>query len=289
MLRGAPPALLRVVGFACNIRCIEQQLAGTQRMDAKAEDVAHTVSRIEQATVETQPFPHLVVRNFLPDDLYREALARWPADTSFASRNHMDRVQFNLTRQLSELPEALQPTWSRLLGLSDAVNRALYRKFQPHFSHKFVPLFGARWRETTRDYSTAFRRVQLAQYTGRGALLPHVDSVRLVVNSFLYASESGQPEPSLGTVLYRSFGLMLTDNNFRIPDATSSRYLAPDVVVPYEANCLLSFVNTPFSFHGVEPFDLGSCKRRLILFSPTLNESVERIEADFRARPVRMA
>ena len=113
--------------------------------------------------------------------------------------------------------------------------------------------------------------------------------MRLVVNSFLYASESQQPEPSLGTVLYRSFGLMLTNNNSKLSDATRDRYLAPDVVVPYEANCLLSFVNTPFSFHGVEPFDIGERKRRLVLFSPTLNETVERIEADFRARPARMA
>jgi len=140
-----------------------------------------------------------------------------------------------------------------------------------------------------KGYSTSFRQLQLAQYTGQGELNPNVDSVRLVVNSFLYASETSEPEADLGTVLYRSFGFMLTENNNRLDGAVSKRFLAPDVIVPYQANCLLSFVNTPFSFHGVNPYDIGARRRRIILFSPTMNETVEKIESDFRSRAPRVA
>lgn len=253
------------------------------------QDLEHVQARIEQAQVHARPFPHLVIRDFLPDHLYRQALEMWPPDDLFSSRNHNSRLQFNLVRQMGDLPDTIRPLWTGLLTLSETVNRALYKKFTPLFSHKFTPLFGPEWRETVKGYTTSFRQMQLAQYTGKGDLNPHVDSVRLVVNSFLYGSESPDPEPILGTVLYRSFGFMMTENNYRLEAAVAKRFLAPDVVVPYQANCLLSFVNTPFSFHGVDPYDIGARRRRIILFSPTLNETVEKIEADFRSRAPRIA
>ena len=253
------------------------------------QDLQHVQSRIDAATVVEQPFPHLVIRDFLPDHLYRQSLELWPADDFFASRNHNSRLQVNLVRQMEEMPEPIRPHWTGLLSLAEVVNRALYRKFTPMFSHKFVPLFGASWREVVKGYSTSFRQLQLAQYTGKGDLNPHVDSVRLVVNSFLYASERPDPEAELGTVLYRTFGFMQTENNHRLESSFAKRFLAPDVIVPYRANSLLSFVNTPFSFHGVDPYDIGARRRRIILFSPTLNESVDKIEADFRRRAPRVA
>jgi hypothetical protein len=253
------------------------------------QDLLHVQSRIDQATVHARPFPHVVIKDFLPDHLYRQALELWPPDDLFMSRNHNSRLQINLARQMGELPDRIRPLWTGLLSLADTVNRALYKKLTPMFSHKFAPLFGPEWRETVRGYSTSFRQLQLAQYTGQGELNTHVDSVRLVVNGFLYGSESPVPEPHLGTVLYRTFGYMMTENNYRIDAGLAKRFLAPDVIVPYQANCLLAFVNTPFSFHGVDPYDIGTRRRRLILFSPTLNESVEKIEGDFRKGTLRIA
>jgi len=253
------------------------------------QDLQHVQSLIDAAPVVEHPFPHLVIKDFLPYHLYRRALETWPADELFASRNHNSRLQVNLVRQMGELPERIRPAWTGMLSLADVVNRALYRKFTPFYSHKFVPLFGPAWRETVKGYSTSFRQLQLAQYTGQGELNPHVDSVRLVVNSFLYASETSEPEAHLGTVLYRSFGFMMTENNYKIEGQLAKRFLAPDIIVPYQANCLLSFLNTPFSFHGVDPYDIGERRRRIILFSPTLNETVEKIEGDFRLRAPRVA
>ena len=253
------------------------------------DDVHYVRQKIDMAGVQARPFPHLVIRDFLPARLYQQVLETWPPDELFVSRNHMSRLQINVARQYGDLPENIRPRWTYLLSLADVVNRALYKKFNPMFPNKFVPLFGAGWRDVVKDYTTSFRQLQLAQYTGRGDLNPHVDSVRLVVNSFLYGSESSEAEPDLGTVLYRTFGFMTTENNYKVPDALAKRFLARDVVVPYQANCLLSFVNTPYAFHGVDPYDIGTRRRRLILFSPTLNETVEKIEADFQKGTPRIA
>jgi len=98
------------------------------------QDRLHVRTRIEAATVVEWPFPHLVIKDFLPDDLYRQALEMWPADEFFLSRNHNSRLQVNLARQLGELPDRIRPAWTGLLSLADVVNRALYRTFTPMFS-----------------------------------------------------------------------------------------------------------------------------------------------------------
>lgn len=251
-------------------------------------DLDLLVEKIDQAELRMEPFPHLVIKNFLPDGLYEQALGSWPDDQVFATTNNFRRQQVNLRALVESLPDKIRPVWAAVLALSEVVNRALYKKFANQIALKFVPLFGANWRDFARNYSTSFRQAHLAHYSGQAGLGPHVDSVRLMVNSFLYVSENSAPEVDLGTVLYRSFGFMTPENNNKLPASVTQRLLAPDTIVPYQANCMLSFVNTPYSFHGVQDFDIGARKRRIILFSPLITASVEAIEADFKRRPLQV-
>ncbi len=241
-------------------------------------------AKIVAAEIWDEPFPYLVVNQFLPGSFYKALLASWPGEAVFAARNHQLRLQINLARELQAIDPAAQALWGELVHLSEAINRALYEKFAPYVSRKFVPLFGRNWRDMARKYRSSFREVQLAQYDGKAGLHPHVDSVRLIVNSFLYASERDASEPALGTVLYRSFGFMTTENNVKLSAKLQERVLKRDTVIPYAPNRLLSFVNTPFSFHGVDDFDIGERRRRVILLSPLINQTVEEIEADFQAK-----
>lgn len=244
--------------------------------------------KIASAEIFEEPFPYLVVNRFLPDAFYKALLALWPGEEAFAARNYQHRLQINLARELQTIDPASQPLWGEMLFLAEAINRALYEKFAPYVSRKFVPLFGRNWREMARKYRTSFREAHLAQYDGKAGLHPHVDSVRLIVNSFLYASEGQDSEPALGTVLYRSFGFMTTENNVKLSAKLQERVLRRDTVIPYAPNRLLSFVNTPFSFHGVDDFDIGERRRRVILLSPLINQQVEEIEADFHAKVARV-
>jgi len=279
------PNQMRHCGFGAVMDgALRAGFARGRSTDAGDVDQTDWIKRkIEAAEIRTDPFPYIVVHDFLPHALYQDLLGAWPGEMFFAPKNYQLRSQLNLNAELLRLPESLQTRWSAMLDIAEISNRALYEKFRPFFALKFAPLFGSNWRAIAGPYVSAFRQAQLAQYTGAAGLHPHVDSVRLVVNSFLYASEAPDPEPALGTMLYRSFGMMTTENNARLSESSQKRFLAPAVLVPYKANCLLSFLNTPAAFHGVEPFEIGERKRRIILLSPTLVKSVEAIEQDFRA------
>lgn len=111
----------------------------------------------------------------------------------------------------------------------------------------------------------------LATYTGALSLFTHVDHPRLVTNSFLYVNERSDEEPELGTVLYQSYGLALPSNTLKLPPRVEERYLRRAKTVPYRRNLLLSYINTPSAFHGVDARDIGSRVRRLLMFGTLID------------------
>jgi len=245
--------------------------------------------KIAQAPIRIDPFPYLVIRDFLPEPVYAAALAHWPPGSAFAPTNYALRRQLNLSKDSIEMAPATRAFWDGILTVSEAINRALLKRFNAQLRLKFEPLLGAGWRALLQEkYTVSFRETQLAQYSGRSWLHPHVDSPRVVTNSFLYLSDGDDIQPELGTVLYRAFGVALSDNNLKLSAGVQERVLARDVVVPYQRNCLLAFVNTPSAFHGVDEFDIGDGLRRIMLFSSLLRQSEANLLADFHERPARL-
>jgi hypothetical protein len=245
------------------------------------------VEKIASAKIREEPFPYIVIKDFLPASLYTRILTEWPPDELFRVTNYKRRRQLYLNRDLSMFPADTIPLWRDLLELSATINKSLIQKFQPVLGYKFFPLLGPRWQEIIlRNFTISYKETQLAQYTGVCELHPHVDNMILPINSFLYCSEHDHAEPDLGTVLYRSFGFMFPLNDFEPPAQLQEKVLRPDKIIPYRRNTLFSFVNTPYAFHGVNKIDIGDRRRRILLFSTILTSSSTTLPMEFSRRPV---
>jgi len=248
--------------------------------------LAELASKVSAARVRTEPFPYIVINDFLPDALYRTMLASWPPEHAFMTTNYAKRWQIDLTPYTAQSEQPAHPIWREILELSDPINRALFRKLDPHFHVKFHSLLGSDWKQAVRkNFHISFRQAQLLQYPGDGGLHPHVDSARLVVNSFLYMSELDEVEPELGTILYRTYGFSRPENNAKLTPKLEEKLLAPDVIIPYRRNSLFSFVNAPHSFHGVRDFEISPRQRRVVVFSPVIRENEAALLEEFRKRP----
>jgi hypothetical protein len=234
--------------------------------------LAHLVERIDAAPVVEEPFPHLVVAGLLPDAAYRRLLDDWPPDDVFDRNRAMQRNDARLYGEMVELPEHLRATWRRVVGWTTAANRRIARKFAPYARLKYEPFLGKAWKEATNAMPRIVGEAQLAYYTGAFHLAPHVDHPKLVTNSFLYCSERAEDEPELGTVLYGSRGFSAPDNFLRLTPDLVERLLWRAKVIAYAANICLAYLNTPRSFHGVDPIDLGTRRRRLLMFGTSLRE-----------------
>jgi hypothetical protein len=68
---------------------------------------------------------------------------------------------------------------------------------------------------------------------------------------------------------------------------SEDKFLARDVVIPYRRNSLFALLNTSSAFHGVDEFDIGERRRRIVLFSPMIRDSEIALHEEFkRRRPV---
>ena len=240
-------------------------------MTETADIVEHIRRRIAAAEVQLDPFPHFVTTNLLPDAAYDEILANWPPQELAKTTNWAARRELPVAAHLHEFPEAIRPTWKKVVEWTQVARDLVLQKLQPYLADKFVPMFGRRRAKEMKIVTQRGPAAFLATYTGALSLFTHVDHPRLVTNSFLYVNEHSVEEPELGTVLYQSYGLGLPNNTVKLPREMAERYLRRAKTVPYARNLLLSYINTPFAFHGVDATDIGSRVRRLLMFGTVID------------------
>jgi len=229
----------------------------------------HVTSAINAAEVVVEPFPHMVISEFLPDRMYRQLLATWPPDDLLTFTNSMRRRQLTLATALDRLPPGIRPFWSAVQDLSEIVNRQLVARFRPYLGHKLATIIGSDWARVLDECSIGVRGTVLAGYTGEVELLPHTDHIRILTNAFLYCSEAEGREDALGTWLYRSLGLSLP-TNVQLKRRDLEMCLRKHTLVPYQRNTCLAYINGPTSFHGVDRVDIGARQRRLCMFNSRL-------------------
>ncbi len=249
-----------------------------------AEAISHIRLVISKAELVTDPFPYLMMPDLLPTDWYTEICQRWPRGEMFRENPSMQRWDAKLPKALSLFPVEEQPFWRAVLLLTNAANRAIIERLRPCFAEKFEPFFGSDWARETADMIFEIDGAQLARYSGKVGLAPHVDHPRLVTNAFLYCPEPGADDPTMGTVLYRSLGLSLPLNLDLRPDWVR-RFLRRALTTPYRANLGFAYINTPRAFHAVDERDIGDHDRRLLLFGSKLSKPDTARLLDLANRP----
>ena len=227
--------------------------------------IDHVHGRIQATPVVSQPFPHLVIDDFLPADHYAELLARWPAKQRFRPNPSGQRHQLGGKPLVEEGEDDSKAFWTSVHEWAQAANRALFAKLTPYLGAKFAPYLGPQWRDQARDLELSDGGINLAYYTGDIFLAPHVDHAIIATNAFIYLSESDREEPELGTVLYQSRGLMLPVN-IDVTPSLARLGLKEVGVAPYRANRIFAYVNGPASFHGVSHRSIGDRERRIMMF-----------------------
>jgi hypothetical protein len=234
----------------------------------EAAAAAHLREAVLSASLAVEPFAHLLIDDFYPDDLFDLIMEKWPDLELFRRSNSQTRYEFNFHVSHKTLPEQDRDFWRKVTRVTNIANVTIQQRLAPRFGEKFAPYIGADWAKSVAGNVDCLpTQLQLASYTGRYVLPPHVDSLRLLTNAFVYFSDRGSAviEPELGTVLYKSRGLAIPTNWPLEPEATEP-FLDRAVVSPFKRNSCLAYVNSPSSFHGVDARDIGERHRRLLMF-----------------------
>lgn len=231
-------------------------------MSSTAE--AHLVRRLRSAAVDRAPFPHCVVDDALPEDLFYEMHEHWPEESALSPLADTGRVKgmrerFALVLDeagLARLPEGTRRFWQEEV-LAWLAKPSTWEAM----AGKFPGETAARLADAKRIWGDTLLVSDRENY----AIGPHTDAPHRVVSALFYlAQDAWTFAEQIGTVLYRPRQAGMTcagGPHYGFEGFVAERRVA------FLPNRLLLFPKTPTSFHGVEPVRVPRIDRRLLIFN----------------------
>jgi len=208
---------------------------------------AHIEAAFDRTPLELDPYPHIVIQNWLPDDVYDQVVAAMPAAIFFARDGDEHWV----------VPSGVAPLYSRQVWafvantiVGKLVHEALNRKFQDaicRYVRGFVPSLP---RDVDLTLHPSDGRIMLRR--PGYYLAPHRDPKWGFVTGIVYLAREGDNETH-GTQIYR-----VRDD----AEAPTSRVYYPEPEkcelvrnVPFRANTMLAFLNSEGAHGASIPAD----------------------------------
>jgi hypothetical protein len=235
-------------------------------MPVPDDDTAHIKARFSQAALQTVPFPHLVVRDVLPEAVYRGM----ENDTPPAYLWALSAATMTLTQNVPRgIPQVFQPFFSMRKGTPDLTtallsgySRRWIERYQAHIDlidkltrEAFAPALRTyeAWlkaRGLCEALSPAEGSSFFCQRTAEWNIAPHTHGLAQLIQSMIYMPLPGSAQDQ-GTVLWKLKRPVDDD----LSAFMGTRHFADDdiervLTLPYERNVLVSFLNTPYSIHS---------------------------------------
>ncbi len=221
-------------------------------------------ARISEARLEPYPFPHLIIQDFFPDDVFakiieynpfrrnvgREWIARGKSKSRKTGTPYYARKQINLHRDDEiHMNEEEGRFWNQIRDcfLGDHwFERTILTKYRDYFVIRFGELIEA------GDFFDLFRKKLFLQRHEPGYFIgPHTDvPTRVFTCIFSFADRKG----------FEEFGTQLCVHKDRLTRCWGNdHYTGDDFIVKkvaaYEPNSFLLFFKTRQSFHAVKAID----------------------------------
>lgn len=280
------------------LRIQTEQLMTIQRLDWERRDEvsrpdkaldagridAHVTAAIDGATIELDPFPHIVVNDWLPADAYKRIIDAIPPAVFFADR---DQTRADQSKQRMMVPFSLAPAYSRVVWnfvadtiVGDILNRVLNTKFQKvlcEYVRSFCPALPG---DVDLTMHPSDGRIMLRR-PGYN-LTPHRDPKWGFATGLVYLARPGDNEVH-GTRLYR----VREDG-----EAPSGKvyYVEQDrcelvKTVPFRPNTFLAFLNSSGAHSASIPPDAQPANLERYLYQFRLGPTATTIRRLLQSMP----
>jgi hypothetical protein len=211
--------------------------------------------KIEAAEIEREPFPHLVVEDFLPDGFFARLAETMPPVEAFQPDDH---IKSNLriderNKYFRRTPEEFQTVWGRLRDevMRDVVAPVIARRLEGDIREKFAALFNPEIADEVMRGGLVSNAGRIMARKPGYNLRPHSDSAHFAVTCLLYFTTAGEVNS----------GALCLFRPERVPEllhsgtyyAEREEGIAVELAksIPIGGNLFVAFLNTPASLHGV--------------------------------------
>ena len=221
----------------------------------------HIHQRFAETQVETEPFPHIVVEDILPQALYSELLAHWPSKTVRAapSSRHWERKHLSIGNKNNWIEADAYELWKQfaITIVEQVVKRKIFEIFSPYSHCRFGKEIHEEFLATALDITEH----QLVEDYPGTTVPPHIDQGYVFVPLIFYFPDlDDDRHTNLGTCLFRH------NLGKESPDVCFDKNVTLVKAVPYKANTLVAFIQTPRSWHSasIQRIPTGYARRAYI-------------------------
>ncbi|MDE3046201.1 MAG: hypothetical protein KGJ02_06115 [Verrucomicrobiota bacterium] len=199
----------------------------------------HVREKFSEAVIETRPFPHLIIENILPEELYEELVANWPGHTVKDIENDLGNYDKKL--------------WQEFFTsvMNNLIKRNIGAMFRRYLRYRF---------EDDICWISLCNSKHLRDHTLYESLyiLPHLDHASTFAAVIIYFPEKNN-QINFGTQFYRHKEEKTSIDIIWEHDLSKMELLK---IVPFKRNTLCAFMQTPCAWHG---FPMKVLPRRMYM------------------------
>jgi hypothetical protein len=215
------------------------------------DEIDHYISnQFASAIVETDPYPHLVIQNILPDPVYQELAKNWPDEKIFDSRGNLSRMRLPVTGGSAEVRNLTDRECELWTGLGRIVNCSikprLIQKLIPYFHVKFTFLSKDRlnWLIDHLEFMNS-RMDGLNWDRNNFQPGPHIDQAYMLGALILFFADD-RDHQEYGTALFTSVNGV---ESYDVKYGENEPFYV-NKILPYLPNTLVCFMQNPKGWHG---------------------------------------
>ena len=221
------------------------QRDGSARVDERLDQsriIVHVERAIDAASMHDEPFPHIVVDNVLPADVYTLLLDTIPPVAFFTDA---DRVKQDLPIPMDFGPALHLRVWGFVDDViaRKAIQPAVMRKFHAPLQQHYDVIFGPAFRDAASGLPQLPSGGRLMLRRPGYHLGAHRDPKRSLLTCLLYLARPGDDE-SHGTRLFRVIGDSEAHYKQTYYPEREGHRCELAKVVPFRANSMLVFLNS---------------------------------------------
>lgn len=239
------------------------------------------LSKLSRSSIVDLPYPHVIIENALPSDIYEQLSLSFPTDYLLSKspyvlndRGHTKRFLYKDFHHYS----GLASIWNEFAAAntsSDFFNTVINFFFEPSISKYYPSLLGQikslnianRTLNDKLDSGKCLTDFQLVANLpvndSHSSRSPHLDNPQQLYALLFYMKEKHDPSIGGGLQLFspRRSALSATHQRGR---ALSAEHLSLSKLLNYSENTAILFLNTRCSYHAVQPIYEQQFVRRSI-------------------------
>lgn len=211
--------------------------------------------KIEQSKVQTQPFPFIIIEDFLPESLLEDALRFFPKidqvkNYGFPICGADGRWCLPINTINEELSGINASFW---VNFNDTISN-----LGPIIANKFLDFIDIKFQLIDQDEIENIRKsIKFSNCTAQGVLYcqsqgkltPHFDPLKKFVQLMLYLPDDDVHEKYGTKLFYGSPGKDFNNKHLHNNDLVEAR------ILPFRKNTLVLLMQSPLSWHSAEGYE----------------------------------